>query len=337
MVWFLLMSGCAGCAPEDERELGPPDLAVKPDPGSGDSGDTGGGDTDTGPLVVPRCTFEITEDDDPANDVLEPDPLPMDTWACGFIDREGDVDAVQVRTTGPGWLEIRVEAESHQSKANMYATIVGLESDEGTQTSGRWGGLDPLNVLYAPAADTYFAILSSQSEGFGSEYGWWFNVRTTKPPVEIDSVEAEPNDTQATAAVAQPGTVYFGTFGKAADADWFVIEIPEDVVAIEYATDAFEYGSASDPDIRLEWGGEDHMYLYTDAWDEAIDVEDAAGSFDVIEQREMATSLKAASPAEFPHDLDMTRLYLRIYDSDESRGDNFHWYAFHYTFVTETK
>jgi len=337
MISLVLLSACS-CRPDLPHPVNEGDVTKDPD----DSGDIpswveDSGDVDTAPPPNPRCTYEISEDDDPDNDFLEQYAVPLDTWACGFVDRVNDLDTLTFTTTMPGWLEVAVEAQSRSSSANMQNTLSFLTGDESTLTGERYGGSDPLNVFYAPLAGNYLAILTASNTGSGEAYGWWFIARVTKPPVDLDTTEQEPNDAPEQGLPMDADTRYFGTFGEPADSDWYVIDVPADATSITYETDAFEFGSAADPNLEFHWGGEDRMFIYTDSWDDWTESVDARGEFDIAEQIDIATDLKATSPDLFPHDLDFTRLYVRAYDGDDTRGSMFRWYVFWISFETGIK
>ena len=337
MVWILTFASCAACLqlPDDESR----DDSGHPSPTDlyhPDTADTGGG-IDTPPPLVPRCTLEDVEDEDPTNDFSQILEVPLSTYACGYVDRYRDLDYLSFTTTEPGWVSVDVQAASRGSSADMYMQLDAPDLDDGVGTEGRPRSSDPLNVFYAPQGAKYIATLNETTGGYGDAYGWWFLAGTTKAPVAFGMIETEPNSSIETAIPLAEGVRYYGTIGDAGDGDWYAVDIPAGTTVVTYETDAAQFGSAMDPVLRLVWGGTNQMLAYDDHWDDRNDGVDSWGELEIAKWQKVAEDLTAKEPERYPGTNDFTKVYFRVSNTDELKSSMFHWYVFWVTFSSEVK
>ncbi len=347
MLWLLTLAGCASCfkLPDEGEDSATPrdsnNFHTIQDTGLVDTsaGDSGG--DDSGSLVVPRCEVELVESDEPNHDYLDMLDLPLNTFACGYMDRADDLDYLTFTTNEPGWVKVDVQAQSRGTSADLEDDLTLLDSDEGVSKQGRNENADPLAVFYAPVGGTYIAVLSEQAHGYGDAYGWWLKASMAKAPVDFGMTESEPNDTQAQGMRTEPGVGYFGTIGRPGDGDWYTIPVPEGTLSVDYWTFASAYGSATDTDLVFYWGGtgsDDLRKVYADSASADLTTDSAGGTFNVQDRRE-ATEAKVASNPELGtlDEIDFTELRVRVYNASETFGSMFHWYVFDYSVTSETK
>ena len=347
MLWLMTLAGCASCFKlpgEGEDSATQRDSDNFPniqDTGRIDTSLSDSGADDSGSLVVPRCELELVESEEAFHDYADMLELPLNTFACGFMDRADDLDYLTFTTTGPGWVSVDVQAQSRGSSADMENDLTLLDSDEAVSKQGRNENADPLAVFYAPVGGTYVAALGETTHGYGAAYGWWMKASVAKAPVTFGMTETEPNDTQAQAMRAEPGVGYFGTTGRAGDGDFYSIAVPEGAQSIEYWTLASAYGSATDTDLRFYWGGTGSDALrYAFAQGASADgsTDSAGGSFN-LQSRMEATVANVESNPELGtlDEIDFTELRVRVYNASETFGSMFHWYVFDYSVTSETK
>jgi len=336
---LLLLAGCASCivdtGPTDEPDTRPPG------PDTGDTGDTA---EDTGDLPIARCTLEEVEDDNFYNDYASPLVLPLDTWACGYVDVVDDVDYFTFTTRTPGWLEIDAQAASRGSAADL-AYIVTLDAyDESVKQDGRAPrGTDPLNVFYSPYAGEYLLALAEVTGGGGGEsYPWWLVVSETKAPVTWDMTEVEPNDSPAEGLTVVDGLVYYGTLGSLGDDDYYALPIPADARTLTCEVQGGDEGSAANLEFTLYFGGSRSVKLREYGTDARTDSEDPWAEFDIALERELMQDRidadRAIDPLDWPEgSVDTGRFDLRVHDYEPDVGSMFHWYTLTCAFSSEEK
>lgn len=301
----LLVATFAACSP------------AEPDTASGGSArsnsDTAGG-TDTADDIgsADRCAVEEVEDADFANDFGQQLEVPLDTWACGYVDAAGDNDYLTFTTTSSGWVEILVEAEVRGSPADMWELVNYVEGGQGTKSIGPPGSLDPWNVFYAEQRGTYIVDLLEETEAFGPDYGWWFKAAMTTAPVAYDVMDAGDHSSLETAEALPTETTYFASIGTPGESDWWHVEVPEGARQMTVDVDAVPYGSSADMTLDLYWSDPDSTYMFTDDKDQDRVGEDpwCQPDLDAVEQAR-----------------DMTGIDIRAYNWEEYEGSIFHWYT----------
>ncbi|MSQ01609.1 MAG: hypothetical protein EXR71_06920 [Myxococcales bacterium] len=338
----LLLLGCRGCIDlpsESDADVSQP--PQDPDTDSAeDTADTG--DDDAGDGLPGRCALEEVEDENFNNDYTQIVTLPLETWACGRIDANGDREYYRFTTQQTGWLRVDTQAEARGSSADIDHIVTMPDADESVKQVGRFGNADPLNVFYADVAGEYLVVLGERTGGFGEEYGWWLRVSEVKPPRTSDLTELEPNDRAPQATPLVEGARYYGVLADPGDDDWYRMTIPSGSTHMACGTKAVEYGSAANMEMELFWAGTTGLVV----WDEGIDAR--TGSEDVWFEYDLASLLARAEatiaddrtndPDNWPEgSIDLGSFNMRVHDYDESVGSMFHWYTFECSFSNEDK
>lgn len=357
MVWILLIAGCASCLQLPNEQDDPNE---EPPTGTDDSGgdDSGEEDTseDTGPIVIPMCTLEEVEDDDPSNDFTEMMYVPLSTYACGEVNTKGDVDYLTFTTEAPGWVKVDVQAASRGSSADMFYTLNQPDEDESVVQSDRHDSTDPLSVFKADKAGDYLATLAEAQGGFGEPYPWWFIATPTKEPVSyhlLDGLlsndpsltadpvsmddEGEPNSTLETAKVMTANVPIFAEIGSRGDSDWYTFSIPEGTTTLTYEVDAYDFGSAADMQLEVYYAGTQKLLLNSDGVDDRDGGADPWAEWDMVANREYWEGKMAKKPEDYPGTVDFSTLTIRAHNWDENDGSMFYWYTVWITVSAETK
>ncbi len=341
MIWLLLI-GCRGCfelPSESDADVSQP--PQDPDTDSADdTGDTAA--EDTGDALPGRCQLEEVEDENFDNDYTQIVTLPLETWACGYVDVSGDREYYHFTTDQTGWLRVDTQAEARGSSADIDHIVSMPDADETVKQIGRYGSGDPLSVFYAEVSGEYLVFLGERGGGFGEEYGWWLRVSEIKAPISTDLTELEPNDRVAEAMPLVEGARYAGVLSDPGDDDWYQMTIPADSTHMACGTKAMEYGSAANMEMELFWGGTLGMRV----WDEGVDArtgsEDAWFEYDIAHLITRAETFIAEDRLNDPDNwpagsIDFSTFNMRVHDYDESAGSMFHWYTFECSFSNQDK
>lgn len=360
MVWILLIAGCASCLqlPNDVDDPNDDPPTGVEDSGDGDSGDDTDTAEDTGPAVIPMCTLEEVEDDDPSNDFSELLYVPLSTYACGEVNTKGDVDYLTFTTTMPGWMKVDVQAASRGSSADMFDILSQTAEDESVEQHDRHDSTDPLSVFYAEKAGDYLATLAEAQGGFGEPYPWWFIAMPTKEPFSYHMLEGvlsndpaltespvspvdeiEPNNTVETATVLTANVPIFAKIGTRGDSDWYTFSIPEATTTLTYEVDAFDFGSAADMSLEIYYAydGAEELFIVSDGRDDRDGGADPWFELDLVASRELWEGEIAKDPEGYPGTPDFNTLNIRAHHSDENVGSMFYWYTLWITISSEEK
>ncbi|MBM4365643.1 MAG: hypothetical protein FJ102_05470 [Deltaproteobacteria bacterium] len=288
-MWILFAFACASCfqppssAEENNEEIPPP-------PEDDDTAEDTAG-TQEGPPEL--CAVEeIEPDDDPAGDYGRILSVPMESYACGNIDVEGDTEWFEFTTTEGGWMKFDAQAAARGSSADlMYQLFMTEGGDETTRTLKRQLSSDPLNVWLAPGPGTYNVFMGETEAAFGDEYRWWVLPTMTKAPVEYgkteeqlatehgrDSVTHGSYEERLTLTVRPQDAEesqyadyrVFGHLGENDEQDWYYVAIPPGATSLHLEVDAWEFGSAADMQMDIWWdddgvfGNDDDEHIWTD-------------------------------------------------------------------------
>ncbi len=237
---FLMWMACNGCQPELPRPDDSPPIDTAPPEDSSPPDDSA---PDTSPPAL--CDLEEVE---PNDNILEGTPLPMEVWACGFIERRNDLDVFAFSNTEPGWVEINVEAYARGYDTDPQFQLIGNGTT--AMVTGRYLGTDPRMVFPVAAATDWTVVVSDTNFEFGEDFGWFLLTSQTKAPVRWSHEEVEPNDSYPTAQVVQPGDKVFATLGETPDFDWYDVSFPG-AGTFTVTIDAYTVGSPADTTLRV--------------------------------------------------------------------------------------
>ncbi len=248
---LLLLVGCNGCTPKIPDVVDPD---TQDDTDTDTAADTADSSvTDTGPFLPPRCDFEEVEPNDQASLAMA---IPMEVWGCGVMMPAnpknapfGDADYFTFTAAEPGWVEVRVDAASRGSAADMQFIV--YDDDDSITVADSYLTTDPILRFPAPDPTDYTVILGETSLLFGDDYTWFLLSSLVKAPVEWTFNEVEPNDDFATATTFAPGGTVFGTVGEAGDFDWYHIVTPKEATYVRFTMTAFKQGSPVDGQVVL--------------------------------------------------------------------------------------
>ncbi|MCB9663088.1 MAG: hypothetical protein H6732_03175 [Alphaproteobacteria bacterium] len=203
--------------------------------------DSGPDDTGLPPLV--RCAVTEVEPNATTTDATA---LPREVRACGQFTDRFDVDTWAFEVVQEGWLGVEVDAYAIGSEADITVTLsspgLGL-----TVVASSWGQLPDARLMLPAQPGPYF--VSIRQEGSrqmgGEDYFYEVLASASKPPVETDIREAEPNPLGSPQVLGAARSV-FGDVDASADEDWFALEVPVGLPTLRLAVVAEALGSQAD-------------------------------------------------------------------------------------------
>lgn len=318
MPGFILLSlmgcrafiGCAGDLPTDTPDKTDP---IDTGPVETDSGDTG--PIDTGP--VPLCDWP---EEEPNSSPSQAQELPMETWACGTLETSGDFDVFRFTLEEAGWVKVWVRGQDLGTSSNLQLTLDDASYDYTTLVTSSPGSLDPILAFPVGEAHTFYATIADQFYGYGEEYIWQLIASEAKAPLLWSGSEEEPNDGIQDGQFIVSGDRIFGVIDAGSDADWYLVELPEDGESIITARiEAWNYGSPINARIILYDSGESRV----------ASSNIGSNAYDLDPILTYTTSAKSAS--------DENVWGIKVSPREDSGGGLAYWYVLELTVETEGK
>lgn len=311
----LFLAGCNGCTPKLPPIDYGEDDAVD---GREDSGGPVDTSTDTGPPAM--CDVEEVE----PNPFATPQPLPMETVACGYFDSSTDQEWFSFDLDEAGWLRVTAAAAARGSSANTRLTLSHAESDATLQVDDAFLTTDASAVFPVSDLGGYFIGVTEAEASSGEDFAWYLIASVTKPPLSWTFQEVEDNDDLASAEPLPMDDVVFGTLGVPEfglpDEDWYVVHTPAGsadappdtayATAIHFTMEGNSQGSPANPVLQM-WSAEGEL-LFTDY----------SGELDYDLDPFHETKVTVAH-----------EWYLSVTNETAGYGSPFHWYTLQVTAI----
>jgi hypothetical protein len=243
--------GCAGDLPSDPVDDKPEPIDTGPV--ETDSGDTA--PVDTGP--PPLCEWP---EEEPNSTAGQAQPLPLETWACGTLETQGDFDVFRFSIEQPGWVKVWVRGQDLGTSSNLQLTLDDAAYDYTTLVTSSPDSLDPVLLFPVYEPITLYATIADQFYGYGEDYIWQLIASEAKAPVLWTASEVEPNDGIQDGLLINSTDRIFGIIDAGSDADWFTFEVPQGAESqISAHIEAWNYGSPINARITLYDGSESRV------------------------------------------------------------------------------
>ncbi len=242
--WTILglavLAGPASCRrilPDDPDDTARPDT----DPPVESDEDTGG--------PVPRCAVDEAE---PNEGPQEATALPLETRGCGTIGGAGDRDVWSTELAEESWIDVRVDAQTLGSRADVLATLAGGQDGLGLTVVDGLDHTDARMVVPASVGAYTITVLPDGPQAGGEDAFYEIRASITKPPVDADVAEAandDPDDPQALSVpVGHPeGLVVVGGWSGLTDEDHYAVSVPAGGHRLTVDVEAAVHASPSDP------------------------------------------------------------------------------------------
>ena len=245
---LLTMMGCRnfiGCAPDLPND--PPEDTEPIDTGPVDTGPEDTGPVDTGP--PPLCDWP---EEEPNSTLGQAQELPMETWACGVLETEGDFDIFRFSLEDAGWVKVWVRGQDLGTSSNLQLTLDDASYDYTTLVTSSPGSNDPILLFPVYSGHTFYVTIADQFYGHGEDYIWQLMASEAKQPVLWTGTEEEPNNGIQDGLLISNSERMYGVIEAGSDADWFLIDVPDpENTTITVRVDAWNYGSPLSSIISL--------------------------------------------------------------------------------------
>ena len=243
-----LLLGCSACTSCASLDLGEPSAEPSAEPSEPSQEDSGSEDSGED-IVEGPCPYM---EEEPNDSYSTAQYVPMETWFCGDINHQADLDVFEFDFPHNGWLKVWIRAQELGSSADVLVTL--KEGSDIALTTFYLDSTDPTMVVPVQEATTLYAAVQEQYTSSGDNHFWQAMITEVKPPIEYDMVEDESevrNDGMADGIPIEQEERIFGVLDSNFDRDWYLFDLPAGEHELIVDVESNEFGSPADMEIHL--------------------------------------------------------------------------------------